>query len=54
MLKKELKLIITFYTSSEAMATERVCKDAGIDIVVAGSYVMNAKDRKERIDNLLK
>ena len=31
MLKKELKLIVTFYTSSEAMATERICKDAGID-----------------------
>jgi ribulose-phosphate 3-epimerase len=34
--------------------TVKLCKDAGIDIVVAGSYVMNAKDRKERIDNLLK
>ena len=31
MLKKELKLIVTFYTSSEAMATEKCCKDAGID-----------------------
>lgn len=31
MLKKELKLIVTFYTSSEAMATERVCKEAHID-----------------------
>lgn len=31
MLKKELKLIVTFYTSSEAMATEMCCKDAGID-----------------------
>lgn len=34
--------------------TVKLCKDAGIDIVVAGSYVMNANDRKERIDNLLK
>ena len=31
MLKKELKLIVTFYTSSEAMATENACKVAGID-----------------------
>ena len=31
MLKKKLKLIITFHTSSEAMATEKVCKDAGIE-----------------------
>ncbi|MBP3201787.1 MAG: DUF3343 domain-containing protein [Lachnospiraceae bacterium] len=31
MLKKELKLIITFYTSSEAMATERICREANID-----------------------
>lgn len=30
MLKKKLKLIVTFHTSSEAMATEKVCKDAGI------------------------
>ncbi|MCR5706190.1 MAG: ribulose-phosphate 3-epimerase [Acholeplasmatales bacterium] len=34
--------------------TVKLCKDAGIDIVVAGSYVMNAENRKERIDNLLK
>lgn len=31
MLKKRLKLIVTFHTSSEAMATEKVCKDAGIE-----------------------
>lgn len=31
MLKKELKLIVTFYTTSAAMATEKVCKDSGID-----------------------
>ena len=30
MLKKKLKLIVTFHTSSEAMATEKACKDAGI------------------------
>ncbi len=34
--------------------TVKLCKEAGIDIVVAGSYVMNAENRKERIDNLLK
>ena len=31
MLKKRLKLIVTFHTSSEAMATEKVCKEAGIE-----------------------
>ena len=30
MLKKKLKLIVTFHTLSEAMATEKACKDAGI------------------------
>lgn len=29
-------------------------RDAGVDLVVAGSYVMNGEDKKERIDNLLK
>lgn len=31
MLKKELKLIVVFYTSSEAMATEKACKENGIE-----------------------
>lgn len=31
MLKKELKIIVVFYTSSEAMATEKACKENGID-----------------------
>ena len=33
--------------------TVQLCKNAGIDVVVAGSYVMNADNRKERIENLL-
>lgn len=31
MLKKELKLIVTFYTTSAAMATEKVCKENNIE-----------------------
>ena len=31
MLSKQLKLIITFYTSSEAMATDKACKKEGIE-----------------------
>ncbi|MBQ2204354.1 MAG: DUF3343 domain-containing protein [Lachnospiraceae bacterium] len=31
MLSKQLKLIVTFFTSSEAIATEKACKKAGID-----------------------
>jgi hypothetical protein len=31
MLKKELKLIVTFYTTSAAMATEKVCKENDIE-----------------------
>ena len=31
MLKKELKLIVTFYTTSDAMATEKICKEKEID-----------------------
>ncbi|MCF0133538.1 MAG: DUF3343 domain-containing protein [Blautia sp.] len=27
--KKELMLVVTFYTTSEAMAVERLCKDKG-------------------------
>ncbi len=34
--------------------TVKSCQEKGVDIVVAGSYVMNASNRKERIDNLLK
>ncbi len=34
--------------------TVKLCREKGVDIVVAGSYVMNADNRKERIDNLLK
>ena len=30
MLKKKLKLIVTFYTTSAAMATEKACKDNGV------------------------
>ena len=30
MLKKELKLIVTFYTTSAAMATESACKENNI------------------------
>ena len=64
MLKKELKLIITFYTSSEAMATEKVCKDAGIDgklisaprNLTADCGISYATDisNKEKIVSLLK
>ena len=31
MIKKEMKLIITFHTTTEAMAMEKVCKEAGVD-----------------------
>lgn len=31
MIKKKLKLIVTFYTTSAAMATEKACKDGGVD-----------------------
>ena len=31
MIKKEMKLIITFHTTTEAMAMEKVCKEAGAD-----------------------
>lgn len=64
MLKKRLKLIITFYTSSEAMATEKVCREAGIDgrLISAPrhltadcgiSYATNV-DNQEKIEILLK
>ena len=31
MIKKELKLVITFYTTTEAMAMEKACKESGAD-----------------------
>lgn len=31
MLKKKLKLIVTFYTTSAAMATEKACKENNIE-----------------------
>lgn len=31
MIKKEMKLVITFYTTTEAMAMEKACKEAGAD-----------------------
>ena len=31
MIKKEMKLVITFYTTTDAMAMEQVCKEAGAD-----------------------
>lgn len=32
--------------------TGQLCKDAGVDVLVAGSYVFNAEDRKKAIDSL--
>ena len=40
MIKKELKLVITFHTTTEAMAMEKACKESGADgriIPVPGS-----------------
>lgn len=31
MIKKELKLVITFHTTTEAMAMEKACKEFGAD-----------------------
>ena len=31
MIKKQERLVITFYTTTAAMAMERVCKEAGAD-----------------------
>ena len=64
MLKKELKLIITFYTSSAAMATERLCKENNIEgkLISAPrnlssdcgiSYATDVSNR-EKIEKLLK
>lgn len=32
--------------------TAKLCKEAGVDILVAGSYIFKSKDRKEAIDSL--
>lgn len=32
--------------------TGQLCKDAGVDVLVAGSYIFNAKDRKAAIESL--
>lgn len=32
--------------------TGQLCKDAGVDVLVAGSYIFNAEDRKKAIDSL--
>lgn len=64
MLKKELKLIITFYTSSAAMATERLCKENSIEgkLISAPrnlssdcgiSYATDVSNR-EKLEELLK
>ena len=31
MIKKEMKLVITFYTTTDAMAMEQACKESGAD-----------------------
>ena len=31
MIKKELKLVITFHTTTDAMAMEKACKESGAD-----------------------
>lgn len=32
--------------------TAKLCKDAGVDILVAGTYVFKGEDKKERIDSI--
>jgi len=32
--------------------TAKLCKEAGADVLVAGSYIFNAQDRKEAVDSL--
>lgn len=34
------------------MDTAKLCKDAGVDVLVAGSYIFKNKNRKEAIDSL--
>ena len=33
--------------------TALLCKEKGVDILVAGSYILKSEDYKERIDSLL-
>ena len=60
MIKKTEKLVITFYTTTAAMAMEKVCKDSGADgrlIPVPGSISADcglawcAKNESEDEDN---
>ena len=32
--------------------TGSLCRDAGVDVLVAGSYIFHAEDRKKAIDSL--
>lgn len=32
--------------------TGKLCKEAGVDVLVAGSYIFNSKDYKQKIDSL--
>lgn len=64
MLKKKLKLIVTFYTTSAAMATEKVCKENDIigNLISAprelsadcGISFATEISNRERIEKLLK
>lgn len=64
MIKKEKKIVITFFTTAEAMATEKACKEAGLigKLISAPreltadcgiSFACDVKD-KENIEKLLK
>ncbi len=64
MINKKLKLIVTFFTTSEAMATEKACKVNGIKGALISaprklaadcgiSYASDV-DNKEKIKQLLK
>lgn len=50
-LKQEYNFIIEVDGGINA-STGQICKDAGADVLVAGSYVFNAEDRKKAIDSL--
>ena len=64
MLRKQKKLIVTFYTSSEAMATEKACKESNISgslisaprNLTADCGISYATDveNQEKIEELLK
>ena len=64
MLKKEKKLIITYYTSNMAFATERACKDNDIkgELISAprklssdcGISYATLVENKEKIESLFK